>query len=75
MPSSDVEIVKQLLMEVTLGDGTNILREMMVVDMSTRRLNGAETLRPNISELPAMFPYAWRLPYACYSIAGVNFQK
>lgn len=65
----------QFLTEVTLGDGIKIPREMMVVDMSIRRLNGAEALRPNISELPAMFPHAWRLPYAYHSIDGVNFEK
>lgn len=74
LPTQSLMPIK-FLMEVTLGNGVTIPREMMVVDMSIRRMEGAEILRPNISELPAIFPHLWRLPYAYYSTDGVNFQK
>lgn len=59
---------------LTLGDGGIIPKEVMIVDMTVKRDNAADTVQPAFSELPIAFVRNDFLRYAYRSIDGVNFE-
>lgn len=58
---------------VTLGDGVQLPKEVLVLDMEMKREAGAQDIVKRQSELPAIFPSNFSLKYAYYSTDGVNF--
>ena len=59
---------------VTLGDGQQLPKEVMVLDLGIRREEGAQEIVNRQSELPAIFPSNFSLKYAYYSDDGINFR-
>ena len=59
----------------TLGDGTILPREAMLLEMSITRLAGSEVLEKAQSELPSIFQFAQVLPRVYWSADGATFQQ
>ncbi len=61
-------------MGVTLGNGSQFPKEMMILTMSIKKKNGSATdLLKKHSEIPVAFPRTSFMRYAYYSNNGINF--
>ncbi|MGH8082032.1 MAG: hypothetical protein ACREP7_15770 [Lysobacter sp.] len=58
---------------VTLGDGARIPKEAMILDLSSKRLQGAEEIVPEMSDMPSIFINNNIYRYAYYSTDGRTF--
>ncbi|HWT40316.1 MAG TPA: hypothetical protein VN081_03560 [Dongiaceae bacterium] len=71
--TSQVPLPYTFTFGATLGDGIQIAKQGMIVDMSITRQAGSQPLELNISELPSIYPLASIFPYAYWSANGVTF--
>src|SRR5207244_673127 len=60
---------------VTLGNGSILPREMMVLDLSIQPEAGSQELLKALSELPVAFPKTTVMRYAYYSVDGSSFSR